>query len=739
VEAEGVTYVTAAGNEGSNAYQAAWTPMSGSYEGVTFTDAENFSGSLVQTIVLTASTTETVPLLLEWNQAYGAATSDLEILVFHNGSLYGTATNVTSGEPTNPWVDFTFTASGTYQIAIENLSGPDPGLIKYITEGDGLPVDIIGANTGTVFGHAMTPGAISTGAVSAAGTPAFGVNPAQSESFSSSGAGTELLFANNGTPLSSPDVLSPVAVSGIDGINTTVPGDLSDFFGTSAASASLAGVAALILSADPNLTPAQVEQIMEQTALPMANSAVSGAGLVQVDPAVADALAAAFPGAELGLISATLLTQGDVENNSTTDLVWRASNAQTTVWAIDTSGNLTSTSLGVIGSTWTILNSGDYVSSSTTQMLTDYTPNGTATLWWVNNGVLTGIDLGVYWQGNTYVASGNFTSSGSDDILVKNQASGGMYVWWYNPGTQTLNGINLGIHWANIGFVATGTFLANGVTNFLVKNQVDNHMYDWWVNPATLALNGNDLGAVLAGNSVVATGNFLANGSDDMLIKNAATNGMYVWWIDPTSHALKGINLGNDWTNTQYLTSGHFAGSGDEMLVRNTTNNHVSMWWVNSQNALVGVDLGLISPQWHVVATADYNGDGFTDIVWQNSSSGQVQLWLMGSFSAPSSSTFASTGSGSGSESPAAKPSPAASLGIFDSFSSTNSSGGSPGNFGTPLASSLGGSPSYTPYSSNQTATFASHAASVGEAAGYTPDSQHQLFALGGSASVPRI
>ena len=165
--------------------------------------------------------------------------------MFHNGSLYGTATNITSGEPSNPWVEFDFTASGTYQIAIENLSGSNPGLIKEITEGDGLPATISGANAGTVYGHAMTPGVITAGAVSAADTPAFGVNPAQSESFSSSGAGTELLFANNGAALSSPDVLSPVAVSGVDDISTTVPGGLSDFYGTSAASASLAGVAAL--------------------------------------------------------------------------------------------------------------------------------------------------------------------------------------------------------------------------------------------------------------------------------------------------------------------------------------------------------------------------------------------------------------------------------------------------------------------------------------------------------------
>jgi 20S proteasome alpha/beta subunit len=292
VEAEGVTYVTSAGNNAGNGYQAAWTPISGTFDGRTLTDAESFGGSLVQTVSInTEGTGDDVPLLLEWNQAYGAATSNLEILVFNSsGQLVGTATNASSGEPTNPWVEYDFTRTGTYYVAIENLSGPNPGLIKEITEGNGLPATISGANAGTVFGHAMTPGVITAGAVSVAQTPAFGVNPALSESFSSSGAGTELLFANDGTALSSPDVLNPVVVSGVDDIATTVSGGLSDFYGTSAASASLAGVAALILSANPGLTPAEVEQIMEQSALPMSNTAVSGTGLVQVNQAVAAAV-----------------------------------------------------------------------------------------------------------------------------------------------------------------------------------------------------------------------------------------------------------------------------------------------------------------------------------------------------------------------------------------------------------------------------------------------------------------
>jgi hypothetical protein len=294
VEAEGVTYVTAAGNDGSNGYQAVWKPISGSFDGRNLTDAESFGGSLVQTLTInTEGTGASIPLVVEWNQPYGNATSDLEILVFNSrGRLVGTATNASSGDPGDPYAEFDFTKSGTYFVAIENLSGPDPGLIKEITAGDGLPATISGANSGTVVGHAMTPGAISAGAVDTADTPAFGVNPPLSESFSSSGAGAELLFANDGTALPAPDLLSPVVVSGVDDISTTVSGDLGDFFGTSAASASLAGVAALILSANPDLAPAQVAQIMEETALSMANSAVAGAGLVRVNPAVAAAEAA---------------------------------------------------------------------------------------------------------------------------------------------------------------------------------------------------------------------------------------------------------------------------------------------------------------------------------------------------------------------------------------------------------------------------------------------------------------
>ena len=293
VESEGVIYVTAAGNNGSlatgfGAYQANWAPASGSFDGYNLTNAQNFGGSIIQNLTVGGGSNQSVTLSLDWAQALGAATSDLEVLVFSNGQLVTTATNSSSGNAGNPIVTVNLAADASYQIAVVNLSGISPGAFKEIIVGDGITTSLSGANVGPLFGHAMTPGAITVGAVSSTDTPAFGVNPAINENFSSSGYDDQLLFNENGTPLASPDVISPVQISGVDNIATTVTDDgLNDFQGTSCATPTVAACVALMLEVNPKLTLAQVDEILQATANPMANSYVSGAGLIQIDPAVA--------------------------------------------------------------------------------------------------------------------------------------------------------------------------------------------------------------------------------------------------------------------------------------------------------------------------------------------------------------------------------------------------------------------------------------------------------------------
>jgi subtilisin family serine protease len=78
-----------------------------------------------------------------------------------------------------------------------------------------------------------------------------------------------------------------------DGSVTSV---FAPFYGTSAAAPDAAAVAALVLQSDPALTPAQLTQVLEASAIPASGPAAAlGAGLVQADTAVSIALGLAHP------------------------------------------------------------------------------------------------------------------------------------------------------------------------------------------------------------------------------------------------------------------------------------------------------------------------------------------------------------------------------------------------------------------------------------------------------------
>jgi hypothetical protein len=101
-----------------------------------------------------------VPLLLQWNQPDGSAPTDLAVLVFSGGSYLGGVTDTTNQQlgAGYPEIDIGPAAgidlpAGTYQIAIEVISGPNPGVIEedlYTDNGD-IGGSISDANAGTVF------------------------------------------------------------------------------------------------------------------------------------------------------------------------------------------------------------------------------------------------------------------------------------------------------------------------------------------------------------------------------------------------------------------------------------------------------------------------------------------------------------------------------------------------------------------------------------------------------------
>jgi len=301
VVSQGVDYFTAAGNNANNYYENSWTGMTtrlpgvkGSVTAFNFGKAAGGTSSPYETVTIAPG--GTVNLVLQWDQPFASIGSghspdnSLSFYMYSNGKLFESSTSDPEGLD-NPVRSLSATNTGstsiTVQIAVVDASGPAPGLFKIIDFDDGYGGSFddpnAGIGTGTVTGHAMVPVANTVGAVDYTNTPAFGVSPPVLESFSSVGGG-EFLFDSSGNRLASPETTGTVDFTAPDGSATSV---FDPFYGTSAAAPDAAGVAALMLQADPTLTPAQVTSDIDSTALAMNGStAADGAGFIQALPAV---------------------------------------------------------------------------------------------------------------------------------------------------------------------------------------------------------------------------------------------------------------------------------------------------------------------------------------------------------------------------------------------------------------------------------------------------------------------
>ena len=62
------------------------------------------------------------------------------------------------------------------------------------------------------------------------------------------------------------------------------------------------------------------------------------------------------------------------------------------------------------------------------------------------------------------------------------------------------------------------------------------------------------------------------------------------------------------------------------ILWQNTSSGDVQLWNSSGTGGFAAQDLGVLSG-WQIVGTGDFNGSGEAGILWQNTSSGDVQLW----------------------------------------------------------------------------------------------------------------
>lgn len=317
VVAQGVTYFSSAGNSGRNSYESEFRNSGQVFDLGSFQlEAHDFDpGAGVDLFQeITVPQGGQVSFSFQWDEPFFSvsggtgARNDIDIFLLDEDNTRILAGSLDFNIGNDPVEIFSFTNDGSFNsnqfnLAIgKTLDSASPELMKYVGFGN-FSIEEFNTESSTLFGHANAEGAEAVGAAFFGDTPAFGTNPPEIESFSSPGT-TPILFDTDGDRLPEPEIRQKPDIVAPDGTNTTFFGsDISsdadsdpNFFGTSAAAPHAAAVAALLKEADPSLTPAEISDLLQSTALDMDDPTTegfdlgfdqaTGYGLIQADQAL---------------------------------------------------------------------------------------------------------------------------------------------------------------------------------------------------------------------------------------------------------------------------------------------------------------------------------------------------------------------------------------------------------------------------------------------------------------------
>lgn len=301
VVTDGVAYFSAAGNSGDDSYASAFNPGITATFGSGGTLHDFGTGQYYQQVTIYAG--GVFRLSFQWDQPYGqiapasgGSASDYDIYLLSSNDSSGiilaqaTANNIGLDPVEILGVSNPTGVDIVAYIAITKYLGVDADYMQYVVVSGGQ-IDEFQTNSPTIYGQPNSAQAAAVAAIYWEDTPAFGTTPpGPPEPFTSVG-GIPILFADDGTRLTSPVIRNPPSFAAPDGVSTTMSA-FNPFFGTSAAAPHAAAVAALMINANETLrgSPVTIYSIMQSTAIdiaPAGRDNITGFGLIDAYAAVA--------------------------------------------------------------------------------------------------------------------------------------------------------------------------------------------------------------------------------------------------------------------------------------------------------------------------------------------------------------------------------------------------------------------------------------------------------------------
>ena len=169
----------------------------------------------------------------------------------------------------------------------------------------------------------------------------------------------------------------------------------------------------------------------------------------------------------------------------------------------------------------------------------------------------------------------------------------------------------------------------------LYQNRVDGSLYYWLMDAAglTIRTSGYLASTPPAGWNVVGTPDLDGDGKADLLFQNASTGAMAAWLMNGTAIRAQGIDLLAPTARTEVGSPRLNADTFPDVLLQDNASASLTtllLTWSGTTPAITnGSVSGTLSPTQKVVATADLDGDGKADVLFQDTNTGRLSYWLL--------------------------------------------------------------------------------------------------------------
>jgi hypothetical protein len=194
---------------------------------------------------------------------------------------------------------------------------------------------------------------------------------------------------------------------------------------------------------------------------------------------------------------------------------------------------------------------------------------------------------------------------------------------------------------------ARGDLSGDRASDLLFREPADGSVHLWAMNGASAAATLDVTPAPGADWRLAGVGDFNGDEHNDLALWNAATGAVEFWLLNGTARAGAPVPLaGAAPLPLNWLPAGvaDFDRDGrPDLLWRNTTSQKLVAWTLAGtarKGSLVPNPDQAADANWRVVAAADANADGIADLVFQNSTSANVVIWLMDASFARTSGNF---------------------------------------------------------------------------------------------------